>query len=160
MEPSDPQGIGDGLGLFDAVAIGIGGMIGGAIFSVLAVTIQLAGHLAFVSIILAGALALVTAHAYAGLSRGSERPRGLYACLRRARHPELVAVTTWLLILGYVILLAIYALTFGEYAARFVGVGCGAERRSTRETRRASAFRSLRGSWIRRTGGYPCSIGR
>jgi amino acid transporter len=123
MEPPDPHGIGDGLGLFDAVAIGIGGMIGGAIFSVLAVTIQLAGHLAFVSIILAGALALVTAHAYAGLSRGSERPRGLYACLRRARHPELVAVTTWLLILGYVILLAVYALTFGEYAARFVGAG-------------------------------------
>ena len=139
MEPSDPQGIGDGLGLFDAVAIGIGGMIGGAIFSVLGVTIQLAGHWAFVSIILAGALALVTAHAYAGLSRGSERPRGLYACLRRAGHPELVAVTTWLLILGYVILLAIYALTFGEYAARFVGVG--------RIVARLAAIAVLGASW-------------
>lgn len=44
-------------------------MIGGAIFSVLGVTIQLAGHLAFASVALAGALASVTAHAYAELSR-------------------------------------------------------------------------------------------
>src|SRR5918999_668897 len=70
------------LRLMDAAAIGIGGMIGGAIFSALGVTIQLAGHLAFASVLLAGGLALVTAHSYAGLSRRSEHPRGPYACLR------------------------------------------------------------------------------
>ena len=111
------------LRLMDAAAIGIGGMIGGAIFSVLGVTIQLAGHLAFASVLLAGGLALVTAHSYAGLSRRSERPRGPYACLRHAGHPEVVAFTTWLLVLGYVILLAVYALTFGEYTAHALGAG-------------------------------------
>lgn len=57
----------------------IGGMIGGGIFSVLGVTIQLAGHLAFVCFVLAGAVALVTARAYAELTRRAGRSGGPYA---------------------------------------------------------------------------------
>ena len=51
----------------------IGGMIGGGIFSVLGVTIELAGHLAFACFLLGGAVALVTAHSYAGLARRAGR---------------------------------------------------------------------------------------
>ncbi len=35
------------LGLREAIAMAVGGMIGGGIFSVLGVTVDLAGHLAF-----------------------------------------------------------------------------------------------------------------
>lgn len=63
----------------DASAMAIGGMIGGGIFSVLGVTIQLAGHLAFVCFVLAGAVALVTARAYAELTRRAGRSGGPYA---------------------------------------------------------------------------------
>ena len=46
----------------------IGGMIGGGIFSVLGVTVDLAGHLAFGCFVLGGVIALITARSYAVLS--------------------------------------------------------------------------------------------
>ncbi len=101
----------------------VGGMIGGGIFSVLGVTIQLAGHLAFACFVLAGAIALVTAHSYAGLARRSGRSGGPYAYLREAGHPGAAALTSWYLVLGYVLALAVYAFTFGHYLARAVGGG-------------------------------------
>ncbi|HZC99258.1 MAG TPA: APC family permease [Actinomycetes bacterium] len=111
------------LRLRDALAMAIGGMIGGGIFSVLGVTIQLAGHLAFVCFVLAGAVALVTAHAYAALTRRAGRSGGPYAYLREAGHPQLAAITSWFLVLGYVLALAVYAFTFGHYAARVIDTG-------------------------------------
>jgi amino acid transporter len=101
----------------------IGGMIGGGIFSVLGVTIQLAGHLAFLCFVLGGALALVTAHAYAGLTRRAGRSGGPYAYLREAGHPQLAALTSWFLVFGYVLALAVYAFTFGHYVADVVSAG-------------------------------------
>lgn len=101
----------------------IGGMIGGGIFSVLGVTIQLAGHLAFVCFVLAGAVALVTAHSYAGLARLAGRSGGPYAFLREAGHPHFAAITSWYLVFGYVVALAVYAFTFGHYVARVIGAG-------------------------------------
>ncbi len=101
----------------------IGGMIGGGIFSVLGVTIQVAGHLAFLCFVLAGAVALVTARSYAGLTNRSGRSGGPFAYLSDAGYPQLAAVTSWFLILGYVVALAIYAFTFGHYAGRLFGAG-------------------------------------
>lgn len=101
----------------------IGGMIGGGIFSVLGVTIQLAGHLAFACFLLAGAVALVTAHSYAGLARRSGRSGGPYAYLCEAGHPHFAAITSWYLVFGYVLALAVYAFTFGHYVAQVFGTG-------------------------------------
>jgi amino acid transporter len=109
--------------LRDASAMAIGGMIGGGIFSVLGVTIQLAGHLAFVCFILAGAVALMTARGYAGLTLRAKRSGGPYAYLREAGHPQLAAITSWFLVLGYVIALAVYAFTFGHYVAGVLDLG-------------------------------------
>lgn len=111
------------LGFRDASAMAIGGMIGGGIFSVLGVTIELAGHLAFACFVLAGAVALATAQAYAALSARAGRSGGPYAYLSEAGHPQLGAMTSWLLVLGYAVALAVYAFTFGHYAAAVFGVG-------------------------------------
>ncbi|MGQ4378995.1 APC family permease [Streptomyces sp. SAS_267] len=111
------------LRLRDASAMAIGGMIGGGIFSVLGVTIQLAGHLAFACFLLAGAVALVTAHSYAGLARRSGRSGGPYAYLCEAGHPHFAAITSWYLVFGYVLALAVYAFTFGHYVAQVFGTG-------------------------------------
>jgi amino acid transporter len=118
----------DRLRLRDATAMGVGGMIGGGIFSVLGVTIERAGHLAFACFLLAGALAMVTARSYACLSRRAGRSGGPYTYLRDAGHPELAAVTSWFLILGYVIALAVYSFTFGRYGAAVIGGGTAVAR--------------------------------
>lgn len=99
----------------------IGGMIGGGIFSVLGLTIDLAGHLAFAAFLVGGVLAALTAHAYARLAVHSGRAGGPFAYLREEGHPRSAAWVAWLLILGYVFALAVYAFTFGHYLAHVLG---------------------------------------
>lgn len=95
----------------------IGGMIGGGIFSVLGLTIELAGHLAFAAFLLGGAIAMLTARAYARLALHCGRSGGPFAYLREEGHEAAAAWVAWLLIAGYVFALAVYAFTFGHYLA-------------------------------------------
>jgi len=99
----------------------IGGMIGGGIFSVLGVTIDLAGHLAFAAFLLGGVIAMLTARAYARLALHSGRSGGPFAYLREEGHPTAAAWVAWLLIAGYVFALSVYAFTFGHYLAHAIG---------------------------------------
>jgi hypothetical protein len=96
-------------------------MIGGGIFSVLGVTVDLAGHLAFAAFLIGGAVAALTARAYARLAVHSGRSGGPFAYLREEGHPDSAAWVAWLLILGYVFALAVYAFTFGHYLANVFG---------------------------------------
>ncbi len=109
------------LRLRDASAMAIGGMIGGGIFSVLGVTIGLAGHLAFAAFLLGGVLALLTARSLARLALHSGRPGGPFTYLREEGHASVAAWVAWLLIAGYVFALAVYAFTFGHYLANVLG---------------------------------------
>jgi amino acid transporter len=112
---------GEKLGLREATAMAIGGMIGGGIFSVLGVTIDLAGHLAALCFVLGAIIAGLTAHAYAKLATQSGRSGGPFTYLREAGHPNAGAWIAWLLIVGYVFALAVYAFTFGHYLANAIG---------------------------------------
>ncbi len=109
------------LGLREAVAMAIGGMIGGGIFSVLGVTIDLAGHLAFAAFLIGAAIAALTAHAYARLALNSGRAGGPFTYLREEGHPTAAAWVAWLMVVGYVFALAVYAFTFGHYLAHALG---------------------------------------
>ena len=99
----------------------IGGMIGGGIFSVLGVTVDLAGHLAFVAFLIGGAIAGLTARAYARLALHSGRSGGPFTYLRDEGHEAAAAWVAWLLIAGYVFALSVYAFTFGHYLANALG---------------------------------------
>ncbi len=99
----------------------IGGMIGGGIFSVLGVTIDLAGHFAFAAFLVGGAIAALTAHAYARLALNAGRAGGPFTYLREEGHARPAAWVAWLLIVGYVFALAVYAFTFGHYLANVLG---------------------------------------
>ena len=56
------------IGLKDAMAIGIGGMVGGGIFAVLGLAVSLAKGGTPVAFLLAGILALITSYSYVKLS--------------------------------------------------------------------------------------------
>ncbi len=99
----------------------VGGMIGGGIFSVLGVTVDLAGHLAWVAFAIGGVIAMLTARSYAGLAVVSGRAGGPFTYLREEGHPEAAAWIAWGLVLGYVFALAVYAFTFGHYLANVLG---------------------------------------
>ena len=112
---------GEKLGLREAIAMAVGGMIGGGIFSVLGVTIDLAGHLAWLTFAIGGVIAMLTARSYAGLAIRSGRAGGPFTYLRDEGHPEAAAWIAWGLVLGYVFALAVYAFTFGHYLAHALG---------------------------------------
>jgi amino acid transporter len=111
----------DKLGLWDATAMGIGGMIGGGIFSVLGVAVTLAGNLAFACFLLGAVLAAGTAWSYAAASRRTRTSLGPFDELRTSGHAELSGWLLWLLVFGYVVAMAVYSFTFGRYAASALG---------------------------------------
>ena len=55
------------LGLKELLAMGVGGMVGGGIFSVLGLSVALSGHAAPIAFALGGVIALLTGFSYAKL---------------------------------------------------------------------------------------------
>ncbi len=106
------------IGLFAATAIGIGGMVGGGIFAVLGLSVQLTGGGAPVAFALAGVVALLTAYSYARLSVTYSDQGGTVTFLDRVFGRGLFSgglnVLLWM---SYVIMLSLYASAFGSYGA-------------------------------------------
>lgn len=106
------------LGLFSAVAIGVGGMVGGGIFAVLGLSVQLSGGGAPVAFVLAGVVALLTAYSYARLSVAFPDQGGTVTFLDQVFGRGIFAgglnVLLWM---SYVIMLSLYASAFGSYAS-------------------------------------------
>jgi len=109
------------MGLPGAWAMAVGGMIGGGIFSTLGVVISVAGHWAWASFLLGGLIAFSTGQSYAALTVQLGEPGGSYTYLRSLGYNRLATTTAYVLILGYTLTVAVYAFTFGAYAAHAVG---------------------------------------
>jgi amino acid transporter len=101
--------------------MGVGGMIGGGIFSVLGVAIALAGHLAWGCFVLGAVLSALTAGSYAGVTGRAGRSGSPFEHLRAQGHPVLSGWLLWLVIFGYMVAMGVYSFTFGRYAADALG---------------------------------------
>ena len=73
-----------GVGVLGAMAIGIGGMVGGGIFAVLGTAVEIARGATPLAFALAGVIALLTAHSYARLSASCPSAGGTVSFLDRA----------------------------------------------------------------------------
>ncbi len=115
-----------GIGLWSAVAIGVGGMVGGGIFAVLGLSVQLAKGGTPLAFAIAGLVALATAYSYAKLSVRWPSRGGAVIFLDRAFGANyLTGSANVLLWLSYVVMLALYAYAFGSYGASFLPGGHG-----------------------------------
>ena len=114
----------DAFGLTTAVAIALGGMIGGGIYAVLGVVTQLAGAATWAAFGLAGLVAACAAYAFAALRRLDEANRGGAVSVVQAfvGNATLAGMTGWTLLVGYVGSMAMYAFAFGEFAVAIEGV--------------------------------------
>ncbi len=105
------------LGLTSLVAIGIGGMVGGGIFAVLGLSIELAHGAAPIAFLIAGGVTILTAISYARLSVAYPSRGGTVTFLNEAFGAGVFAgglnVLLWL---SYVIMLSLYAAAFAGYA--------------------------------------------
>ncbi|WP_321366297.1 APC family permease [uncultured Desulfuromusa sp.] len=112
----------DKLGFKELVAMGVGGMVGGGIFSVLGLAVGLAGHAAPIAFSLGGIVALLTGWSYARLGLTFHSAGGSFTYMEHAyRHRNVAALGGWLLLAGYIGTLALYSYTFGVYGSVIVG---------------------------------------
>lgn len=109
------------IGYWEAAAIGVGGMVGGGIFAVLGLAVQLAQGGTPLAFAIAGGVALLTAYAYTQLSVTFPSQGGTVSFLDRAFGPGLfTGGLNILLWLSYVVMLSLYAFAFGSYGATFL----------------------------------------
>ena len=121
MGDGRPHASGD-LGVAALASIGIGGMVGGGIFSVLGLTVQLAGAGAYVSFVVGGLVAALTGWSYALLSVRFQDRGGTATFLDRAFGTKLAGPLNLLLWLSYFVMLGLYAVAFGSYLAALLGL--------------------------------------
>jgi amino acid transporter len=110
------------LGVGALVAIGIGGMVGGGIFSVLGLTVQVAGAGAYASFVVGGVVAALTGFSYARLSVAVRSRGGTATFLDRAFGVSVAGPLNLLLWLSYFVMLGLYAVAFGAYLAALLGL--------------------------------------
>jgi amino acid transporter len=109
------------IGYWEVVAIGIGGMVGGGIFAVLGLAVQLARGGTPIAFAIAGLVALLTTYSYAKLSIALPNQGGTVTFLDRAFGSGVLAGSLNILLwLSYIVMLSLYAYAFGSYAATFL----------------------------------------
>ena len=120
--PYDSTVNNDKLTLKEVIAMGIGGMVGGGIFSVLGLAIAQAGHAAPIAFALGGIIAMLTGLSYARLGLVFQSSGGSFTFLEHAfANRNVAAIGGWLLLVGYVGTMALYAYTFGVYGSAMLG---------------------------------------
>jgi len=108
------------LGLFDAVMLGLGAMIGAGIYVLVGIAIDRAGPAVLLAFALNGVVALCTAFSFAELSSAIHEAGGGYSYIRRA-FPAWVGFTGgWVQWFAYTVSGALYALGFSLFFWQFV----------------------------------------
>ncbi|MFT5694116.1 MAG: amino acid transporter [Myxococcota bacterium] len=107
------------LGRWELLAIALGGMVGGGIFSILGVSVANIGNLTPVAIMIGGILALASAYSYVQLAKLYQDEGATYSFFKLTfpNSPMAASMIGWVVIFGYISTLALYAFTFGAYTS-------------------------------------------
>src|SRR5690349_19244621 len=110
------------IGMAAAVSIGVGGMVGAGIFSILGVVAHAAGNAMWLAFAIGGVVALLSTYSYAKLGAAFPSAGGAVHFLVKSFGDGVLSgglnLFMWA---GYIISLALYATAFGGYAATFFG---------------------------------------
>jgi amino acid transporter len=106
-----------------AIALGIGSMVGAGIFALLGEAAALAGSAVWVSLLLAGSIALLTGYSFVQMGIRFPSRGGIVEYLVQAYGPGLFSgACSILYYIAQLIGMSMIALAFGKYLAKFVGV--------------------------------------
>ncbi|MCB0369830.1 MAG: amino acid permease, partial [Bdellovibrionales bacterium] len=111
------------LGKAELIAIALGGMIGGGIFSILGVSVTMVGKATPIAIAIGGILAFFAAYSYAKLAVYYKDEGATYSFFKKTfmQHKKSTAAIGWLIVFGYISTLALYAYTFSTYFSSLFG---------------------------------------
>jgi amino acid transporter len=106
------------LGVTELIAIALGGMVGGGIFTILGISVSMIGVFTPLAIILGGVIASLAAYSYIKLGVYYKDEGATYSFCKRTfpRSPFAASLIGWWVIFGYISTLALYAYTFASYA--------------------------------------------
>jgi len=108
------------IGLWGAISIGIGGMVGGGIFAVLGEAVSFAHGATAVAFAIAGVVALLTAYSYAKLSVTFQSEGGTVTYIDKAFGDNVLSGSVNLMLwLSYLVTISLYALAFAAYGETF-----------------------------------------
>jgi amino acid transporter len=106
------------LGLLELIAIALGGMVGGGIFTILGISVSMIGVFTPVAIIIGGMIASLAAYSYIKLGVYYKDEGATYSFYKKTfpNSPFAASLIGWWVIFGYISTLALYAYTFASYA--------------------------------------------
>ena len=123
LEPMEDSGGTSRIGLIAALSIGVGGMIGAGIFSILGVVVSVSGSALPLSFAVGGVVAALAAYSYVGLGKTFPSVGGPVTFLVRGYGEGVVSGSLNLfLYFSYVITIALYATGFAAYAVTFIAL--------------------------------------
>ena len=106
------------LGVLELVAIALGGMIGGGIFTVLGISVSIIGVFTPIAFIVGGLLALLAVYSYIKLAIYYKDEGATYSFFKKTfpKSQFAASLVGWWVTFGYISTLALYAYTFASYA--------------------------------------------
>lgn len=106
------------LGVTELIAIALGGMVGGGIFTILGISVSMVGVFTPLVIILGGVIAALAAYSYIKLGVYYKDEGATYSFYKKTYPDSRFAASLigWWVIFGYISTLALYAYTFASYA--------------------------------------------
>jgi len=109
---------GKSLGVFELIAIALGGMVGGGIFTILGVSVSVIGVYTPIAIIIGGIIASFAAYSYIKLGVYYKDEGATYSFFKLTFPNSSFAASLigWWVIFGYISTIALYAYTFSAYA--------------------------------------------
>jgi amino acid transporter len=112
--------------LTEAISIGIGGMVGGGIFAVLGLAVDLSKGGTPLAFLFAGILALITSYSYVQLSKKYADRGGTVKFITQGFGKTVLSGgINNLLWVSYIIMLSLYASAFGSYAPNLLPITGG-----------------------------------
>jgi len=109
------------IGVFGALSIGVGAIIGGGFFATFGITVVGAKGATPISFLIAGAIALVTAYSYIGLTLRYPGPGGTVKFITTAFGTGLLAASVNnLLVLSYIAIMSVYAYALAAYTLSYI----------------------------------------
>jgi amino acid transporter len=112
----------DGLGLKEAVAMALGGMIGGGIYSAFGLVVAISGKVAWLAWSLAGLVALCAGYSYVKLNGYVDEKGGAPTYIESLiGNTTLAGITGWTLLFGYIGSIALYAYAFSRFFTEIFG---------------------------------------
>jgi amino acid transporter len=109
---------GKNLGVLELIAIALGGMVGGGIFTILGISVSMIGAYTPIAITIGSLLAGVAAYSYIKLGVYYRTEGATYSFCKRVfpDSPYAASLIGWWVVFGYIATLALYAYTFASYA--------------------------------------------